>query len=533
MTVPASAARAAETIERGSPPEADDALDFFRSRVARLARMFGLFTIAFLVTSPLLDARREGLRAFPHALEPGSVVSLAIGMLLVLAGSVAGRVRLGRRAVEALDAALTFVACVGFDVALFSADLATHTELMLALISTNMLLGRAAIVPSSGWRTAFVGAVAVVPFVGATYLAYSLRAGEGLAWSAAASAAQWGAIAVAGSTFMSRRLYAMQRRIDAAERFGQYTLEQKIGAGGMGEVFRARHALLRRPTALKLLPRSRAGAEAIARFEREVQMTSQLTHPNTIQIYDFGRAADGTFYYAMELIDGMTLEELVTREGAQPPGRVAKILADVCASLAEAHDVGVVHRDIKPQNVMLCARGGSHDVVKVLDFGLVNAVSHETSNPVAASRAVAGTPAYLAPEAILHPERLNAASDLYAVGALGYFLLTGAPVFAGAGALELFGQHLYTAPVPPSQHAGRELPASLERLILACLAKSPDERPATAHALRAALLADRQLVATWSDADAAGWWRTHASSSRGSLPAKSDRLLRVAGPGAQ
>ncbi len=182
---------------------------------------------------------------------------------------------------------------------------------------------------------------------------------------------------------------------------------------------------------------------------------------------------------------------------------------------------------------MLCARGSAYDVVKVLDFGLVNTVNNGAATGDRASRAVAGTPAYIAPEAIAHPERLDAASDLYAVGALGYFLLTGAPVFTGAGAFELFGQHLHTAPVPPSERAGREVPAPLERLILACLAKSPAQRPATAHALRAALLADGPLVATWSEADAAGWWRAHASGAASSPTTRSDRLLRVAGRGVE
>ena len=193
-----------------------------------------------------------------------------------------------------------------------------HFELTLALISTNFLLARAAIIPSTGARTVLVGVLVTTLLVASTFVAYRTAARD-VAWSSAFVAAQWGAIAVTSSSILSRRLYALLRRADAAERFGQYTLEEKIGEGGMGEVFRARHALLKRATALKLLPRARAGAQAIARFEREVQVTSRLTHPNTIQIYDFGYAEDGTFYYAMELIDGMTLDGLVKECGAQPP----------------------------------------------------------------------------------------------------------------------------------------------------------------------------------------------------------------------
>jgi len=474
--------------------------------MALFALMSGLFTLAVTIAALLVEAR-HGLHAVLATLAGAGgsalLASFAIGATLVVLGVLARRVWFGRGVLETFDALAIFIACFGFDLILFGGPPSERHELTLALISTHMLLGRASIVPSTWKRSAIVGAAAFAPLIAATCICYHSSSDEAFSWGRAAYVTQWGVIAVVSSARMSWRLYTLQRQVEAARRFGQYTLEQKIGEGGMGEVFRARHALLLRPTALKLLPRSRAGAHAIARFEREVQMTSRLTHPSTIQIYDYGRAEDGTFYYAMEFLDGVTLEQLVLRDGAQHAGRVARILADVCASLAEAHDAGLVHRDVKAQNVMLCARGGAYDVVKVLDFGLVKTEDEEPREP----RSLAGTPAYMAPESIAHPGQFDAQSDLYAVGALGYFLLAGAPVFVGGSAFELLGQHLHAAPVPPSERAGLAVPSRLERLVLACLAKSPGDRPASARLFRAELLALEDVLATWSDEDAAGWWR--------------------------
>jgi len=203
-------------------------------------------------------------------------------------------------------------------------------------------------------------------------------------------------------------------------RLGQYTLERKIGAGGMGIVYRASHAMLRRPTAIKLLPPDRAGEASIARFEREVQMTAQLSHPNTVAIYDYGRTPEGVFYYAMEYLDGINLEDLVRTYGAQPAGRVLAILDQVCGALAEAHERGLVHRDIKPANIILTERGGEPDVAKVVDFGLVKPiVTDDPRLTMSMPGVMTGTPLYLSPESLTSPESGDPRSDLYALGAVG------------------------------------------------------------------------------------------------------------------
>jgi eukaryotic-like serine/threonine-protein kinase len=286
-------------------------------------------------------------------------------------------------------------------------------------------------------------------------------------------------------------------------RLGSYTLREKIGEGGMGVVYKAHHAMLNRPTAIKLLPSERAAGRDLERFEREVQVTSMLTHPNTISVYDFGRTSEGSFYYAMEYLEGLDLQALVEKSGPQPPARVAHLMAQVCGALVEAHGAGLLHRDIKPANVFLCERGGIRDFVKVLDFGLIKTFGSRNED---ASRteadAIVGTPMYLSPEAVTAPEQMDGRSDLYAVGALGYFLLTGAPPFSGNTVLDVCCQHLYAEPMPPSRRVTSAIPASLEKLILSCLAKSPARRPADAASLQRALL---PLAASWTQEAAARW----------------------------
>lgn len=309
----------------------------------------------------------------------------------------------------------------------------------------------------------------------------------------------------------AQTIAGLRRRVQKVEQLGQYTLETKLGEGGMGVVYRASHAMLRRPTALKLLRAEHGHGEGLLRFEREVQLTSQLTHPNTIAVYDYGRTPEGVLYYAMEYIDGIDLEYLVRRDGPLPPGRVIYLMRQVLGSLAEAHGVGLIHRDIKPANLMLCQRGGLSDFVKVLDFGLAKQLRTPSGAAETQADAVIGTPHYLAPESINSVKTLTPSADIYAAGAVMYFLLTGHTVFEAKTLLEICAHHLHTTPTPPSARLGRPLPAGLERVVLACLSKDPAQRPATAAALVAELdsLTD---VERWTRRDAARWWdeRGHA-----------------------
>jgi eukaryotic-like serine/threonine-protein kinase len=326
------------------------------------------------------------------------------------------------------------------------------------------------------------------------------------------------AVATLIATATSRIIRGVRADAPNARRLGQYTLTEKLGEGSMGAVYLARHAMLRRPTAIKLLPPDRSGAESLARFEREVQLTARLTHPNTIRIFDYGRTPDRIFYYAMEYLDGASLADVIAESGPMPPSRVIHILDQIAGALAEAHRVGLIHRDIKPANIFLTEQGGVPDVAKVLDFGLVKQVGatdpHESTLPsISLADSITGTPLYMAPESITTPAKVDGRTDLYALGAVGYFLLTGQHVFTGRTVLEVCGHHLLTDPTPPSVRLGARLPADLEALILSCLAKEPAKRPADARALQTALRSCRD-AGTWREEDACEWFEAHGQSLR-------------------
>src|SRR4051812_3794496 len=307
---------------------------------------------------------------------------------------------------------------------------------------------------------------------------------------------------------LARSRREAQRATIEAQQIGQYKLEHKLGAGGMGVVYKGQHAMLRRPTAIKMLDVDRVNEGSIQRFEREVQITSQLNNPHTVAIYDFGHTPEGVFYYAMEYLDGIDLQTLVERYGPQPVPRVIHMLLQVCSSLYEAHSLGLVHRDIKPANIMLNRRGGEPDVVKVLDFGLVKAVDDQQQRGMTHQASLTGTPLYMSPEAIQMPNSVDARSDLYAVGAMGYFLLTGQPVFEADSVVDLCQKHVATPPVPPSERVRTPIPPELESAVLACLEKSRAKRPQTARDL-AALISRCAEATAWSIEDSDAWWGRH------------------------
>lgn len=305
-----------------------------------------------------------------------------------------------------------------------------------------------------------------------------------------------------------------RKRLSEAElklkQLGQYTLEEKIGEGGMGVVYRARHALMRRDTAVKLLLPDRADPAAIARFEKEVCLTCQLTHPNTIQVYDYGHTPDGIFYYAMEYLRGLNLHDLVASYGPQPEARVVHILAQICDSLAEAHALGLIHRDIKPGNIFLTHRGGIADCVKVLDFGLVREFRAHESDPINSDEdtLIEGTPWFMPPEAIAGSAQIDPRSDLYSLGALGYFLLTGHYIFDAETVGEIHEKQLHAEPIPPSQRTTQSISGEMEEILLRCLAKDPAARPQSAIELRDALLACAS-AGNWPVSVRLAWWEAY------------------------
>jgi eukaryotic-like serine/threonine-protein kinase len=369
---------------------------------------------------------------------------------------------------------------------------------------------RALVVPSSGRRTAIMSMCTWVPMLAAAIWLGATSQQEVPGPAYVLGALVFAAVAIVLATTGSRIIYGLRRQVSEA------MLDRKIGEGGNGAVYHARHALLRRPTAVKLLLPDKVGAENLDRFEREVQHMSQLTHPNTVAVFDYGRSPDGVLYYAMEYLAGVDLENLVRLHGPQPSSRVIDILVQVCGALQEAHDAGIIHRDIKPANIILCERGGVADVAKVVDFGLVKEIARDTS---ASSQIILGTPAYVAPEAVTDPERIGPAADLYALGAVGYFLLTGRRVFEAKSAVELCIQHVTQPPRRPTEVAKIHLPRELEDLILRCLAKDPGARFTSASALAEALEAIPRAK-DWDRAEARRWWREFRA--REALPPSTD-----------
>jgi eukaryotic-like serine/threonine-protein kinase len=312
---------------------------------------------------------------------------------------------------------------------------------------------------------------------------------------------------------VSRMVYGLRLRLKRAREIGSYELIDKIGEGGMGEVWRARHRLLARPAAIKLIRRELLGSShrtreaAVWRFEREARETAALRSIHTIDVYDFGITESSDFYYVMELLHGISLDRFVQRFGPMEPARVAFVLRQVCHSLGEAHARGLIHRDIKPANIFLCRLGPDDDFVKVLDFGLVKHVHAEPGTMLTGQGETAGTPAYIAPEIAL-ASAVDGRADIYSLGCVAYYLLTGTPVFSHRVALATVLAHVQEDPVPPSERSEFEIPPALEALTLQCLAKDPAARPASASELGDRLAAT-VAPAAWTTEAARRWWELH------------------------
>jgi hypothetical protein len=311
-------------------------------------------------------------------------------------------------------------------------------------------------------------------------------------------------------------VYRLGTEVGRARELGSYRLVERLGVGGMGEVWRAEHRLLARPAAVKLIRPAALGTGGpdarrvqLKRFEREAQATASMRCPHTVELYDFGVADDGTFYYVMELLDGLDLDVLVERHGPMPAARAVHLLRQVCHSLAEAHEIGLIHRDVKPANIFACRYGRETDWVKVLDFGMVKHREDvgESDAKLTAENMVGGTPAYMAPEQALG-EPVDGRADLYALGCVAFWLVTGQQVFEGKTPMETMMLHVHGTPAPPSTRTERPVPTALDEVVMRCLRKAPDERPQTADDL-ARELAMVPLAEAWSGAQAEQWWDRH------------------------
>jgi serine/threonine-protein kinase len=331
------------------------------------------------------------------------------------------------------------------------------------------------------------------------------------------------ALMMAGlGVYGSRAVYRLTRELSRAKRMGSYQLVEKIGSGGMGEVWRAKHRLLVRPAAIKLIRAESLGNNghqsrtALARFEREAQATAGLTSPHSIEIYDFGITEEGTFFYVMELLDGLDLRSLVERFGPLPPERAVHLLRQSCHSLADAHARGLIHRDVKPANVFTCRRGLDHDFVKVLDFGLVKSSEKSGADrtQLTGEGIASGTPAFMSPEMATGERLLDARTDVYALGCVAYWLLTGKLVFEGDTAMKILMQHIRDTPVPASARTEIDLPQELDSLILECLEKNPDQRPRDGRTLELRLANCAALLPPWDPERAEDWWAKHMPAAQ-------------------
>jgi eukaryotic-like serine/threonine-protein kinase len=476
------------------------------------SRLYWL-AVVVLVTSVILFVTRHFLDPTLKPLERQPVFILDISLLVVSSLMIIAIHRIGFLPPNrVLELGLAYEVVVSFGLAMLEFIRGQSSESFIGMSSVPMwILAYGIFVPNTPTRT-LIGALISAAIGPAAYFV-SRSVLNRPSWDAS-ELTLWfvPSVIMAGwAYFLSRDMYQMEAQIRDAREMGSYSLERLLGKGGMGEVWTARHRRLGSFAAVKLIRPEvliqKTGHEAYVvrqRFEQEARSTAGLRSPHTVALHDFGVSDDGSFYYAMELLDGLDLEKLIERFGPQPPARVARILRQVCDSLAEAHSGGLIHRDIKPSNIFLARLGVNYDFVKVLDFGLVKAENGRDTR-LTMEGTTAGTPAYMAPE-MATGSPFDGRADIYSLGCIGYFLLTGSVVFEESTPLATALAHVQKQPVPLSQRTELHVPADLEETIMRCLAKSPEDRPRTAAELGRSLAAFGRKDA-WTPDDAEHWWR--------------------------
>jgi serine/threonine-protein kinase len=513
-TLPFGPAATADVRVRSLPP---DVLGQACRRVGiasvAIASIWAFALVAVLVGAPLLGLDLTVWRAafWPLPWVPVVAIGLAlsVGMVFVAA-------KLSARPAHLLDAGLVFeVLTAGLMAFLNQWQPAVWTGGISAVCV--LILIYPAIAPNTPWKTFAAGLVAA----SMDPLWYGVAMARGLGGEVAATSLFWtfavnymcAGLAVLPAHIIGR----LGTQVRRARELGSYRLGTRIGAGGMGEVFRAEHRMLARPAAIKLIRpeltghgNGRESAVAVERFRREAEAAALLRSPHTIELYDFGVTDDGAFYYVMELLEGLSFEQLVERHGPLPAERAVHLMIQACDSLAEAHARGLVHRDVKPSNLFASRVGLVVDYVKVLDFGLVKALTTAPSpDPTLTAPNVAtGTPAFMAPEVALGEPVVDSRVDVYALGCVLYWLLTGRWVFEASSPLRLMHLHIQEPPEPPSRRTELPVPPELDAVVLACLAKKPEDRPRDAGELRRRLTA-LGIASGWTSERAEHWWATH------------------------
>jgi eukaryotic-like serine/threonine-protein kinase len=518
-TRPAKSGTRALLLERGL--DTSNGLGFVGERLALVGKTLFLVSFGFYLFLLASMVLAGGAPFIAVVSSPVAMGHLAASWTMALLWLLARRARLSVWRLGTLDA-VCFVAACGFLSFMTVNDEGQILQVLLALTVTVMI--RAILVPSRPGRTMVLSALAFLPTVIvciARHHPTALLPGftpEYQKQYMTLNTVLWSVLGTTLATITSRATYGLRRQVAEANELGQYILEEKIGGGGMGEVWRARHRLLIRPAAIKLIRPQMSGDPELLlrRFEREARATASLKSPHTVQLYDFGTTEDGRLYYVMELLDGLDLDTMVGQYGPLPAERVVHILRQVCSSLQDAHANGLVHRDIKPANVVVTRAGTTFDFAKVLDFGLVKLDTDgktEDAAKLTTEGSTSGTPAFMAPEVVLGAGHTDHRVDLYALGCVGYWLLIGKLIFEGKSVVEMMFHHAHTPPPRPSTRSELPIPGPLEDLVMECLEKDPARRPASAEAVSARLDAV-SLEKDWTVERAERWWATHRPADR-------------------
>jgi serine/threonine-protein kinase len=511
---------------------------FVRDRLALLAKTLFLVSFGFYLFLLAALTLIGGAPLGPVVMGPVALGHLCASLTMALVWLVTSLTALSLEALGTLDVA-AFVLAGVFLSFMTVADEGQILQTLLALTVTVML--RAIMLPSKPGRTTLISALVFVPTVAVCIVRHHptmFLPGFTPGYQKlhmTLNTVLWSVLGTVLATVVSQVLYGLRKQVAEASELGQYLLEERIGGGGMGEVWRARHRLLIRPAAIKVIRQKAVRGMPldpellVRRFGREARATAALTSPHTVQLYDFGVAEDGRLYYVMELLDGLDLDTLIRQFGPLPAERVVHLLRQVCAALQDAHANGLVHRDIKPANIVVSRAGTTFDFVKVLDFGLVKLDSPARGRTgadaikLSAEDSWSGTPGFMAPEVVLGAAETDHRVDIYALGCVAYWLLTGMLVFEGDNPMQVMMQHATAAPRRPSARVDLPIPAALEQLVMDCLEKDPAGRPASALAMSGRLNAV-PLAAEWTAERAEQWWAMHRPRAREARPA-ADVLL--------
>ena len=520
---------------RGSGLDTGSGCCFVQKRIALFGKLVALLSGGFFAVGFVISTIVFGAPLAMHLSSPGTIAHALATFFIAALWAVTHHGCIRPRTLEIFDFVFPILTCTAFAALLVPGDISSGEAPLLAIALTT--LARAIIVPSKPARTARITSLAYLPLIllcvwWSQTLPVPKFAPSVLAYRVVVliNPTLWAICVIVTATLTSRIIYGLRKTMREANQIGPYTLEEKLGAGGMGEVWRGRHRMLVRNAAVKLIRPDTAGTSndvLFRRFEREARATAALRSPHTVQLFDFGQAEDGTLYYVMEMLVGMDLENLVARFGPVPAERAIHILRQVCHSLEEAHHNGLTHRDVKPANIFVSRVGTELDFAKVLDFGLVR-LRHDRPDgagvKLTADGAASGTPAYMAPE-IVTGEDYDHRVDIYALGCVAYWLVTGKLVFEAQNPMKMMVEHARTLPPRPQTRTELPIPPALEQIIMECLEKDRSKRPASAARL-AHRLAAVETAAQWTAERAEKWWQTHMPSQTGERPVAEILLSR-------